>query len=944
MTISKKLLFHLAGLLLLLTLLVAGFPSSAQQTKILKNDAYTIVLQANSQIEIQANNTHAVQTFSPRFTVVYSATDPKLGHIYNRYVGTKVPSWIPAKTNRRTARFFNTGDTLSLQADHSVLTQNKITWQFGASQGLALQATLTLPAGKAEPVVHYRLRVPKPGWYSVGYTGAPATAQKDIKALWQPFVWQERRFPYVSFLSTEDMCPLPAVLLRSGQGSVGVVADPAEIPFRFSTLHNARFGVLLRDAAGKGRPMLFSPVLGGAGSHLEAGDTVGFRFRIVLSDDSLFDLYRYMARTIFHFRDYRKNATCTLNETLENTIAYAMNDVASGWVAELKGSDYTTDVPGTVKNVSALHPLSIAIITDNQQIYNRRALPMIEYLMSREKYLYSEDTAISGQSPSHYLKGPSANLSELAALYEMTGKRSPVLSHYATQLFSQSRVLNLKKEVKGNTWQNALALYRMTGAQRYLDSAQAGADRYIKRRIATVQTDFSDVQISSGERFPTNWTPQWIDLLELYEATGKQTYLQAAKKGAALFINFIWMVPEVPEGSIVINQGDTVGTYAYQNRLFSEVRPMRAAAQKVAAWRMAQVGLMPESTTTYIENRAIFLTHYAAYLLRLAYYTHSTFFHDIARSAVVGRYANYPGYSIMGEYTTIYSRPDYPLRPITELTYNNIYYNHIWPQIALLMDYLVSDAFTRSAGQINFPSRYAQGYAYLQSKVYGDRKGRFYSDKNVQLWLPANLLTTNTIQANYVAGYGNNKLYIALMNQSPDSMQVSVHLNPDIVPLDAQKEYKVTLWENNHYAGTTTMKAGKITVPLQGRGITALAINDLTILTEFQQRIFGEDQPLPSTSYAVTKTPLGQVHGMILDMGKGLTNAYIYMEATEDRLKSARLHYQDHGEWKDKEDTAYPFEWSLPLSEDDTDFRYWIEGVKTDGSSGQTEEVTLKVR
>ena len=48
----------------------------------------------------------------------------------------------------------------------------------------------------------------------------------------------------------------------------------------------------------------------------------------------------------------------SLNETLENTAAYAMNDTYSGWVEELKGFDYTTDVAGTVKVVSALHPLS----------------------------------------------------------------------------------------------------------------------------------------------------------------------------------------------------------------------------------------------------------------------------------------------------------------------------------------------------------------------------------------------------------------------------------------------------------------------------------------------------------------------------------------------------------------------------------------------------------
>ena len=65
-------------------------------------------------------------------------------------------------------------------------------------------------------------------------------------------------------------------------------------------------------------------------------------------------------------------------------------------------------------------------------------------------------------------------------------------------------------------------------------------------------------------------------------------------------------------------------------------------------------------------------------------------------------------------------KPDYPLRKGDPYRrYNQLYLNHVWPHIALLEDYLISEAFTRSGGKINFPSCYAQGYVYLQSKVYG---------------------------------------------------------------------------------------------------------------------------------------------------------------------------------------------------------------------------------
>ena len=97
------------------------------------------------------------------------------------------------------------------------------------------------------------------------------------------------------------------------------------------------------------------------------------------------------------------------------------------------------------------------------------------------------------------------------------------------------------------------------------------------------------------------------------------------------------------------------------------------------------------------------MTNFAAWMLRLSHYSGDNFLKDIARSAVVGRYANFPGYDINDEFTNFYERPDYPLRNWTELTYNQIYYNHVWPHIALLTDFLITESVYRSQGKINFP-------------------------------------------------------------------------------------------------------------------------------------------------------------------------------------------------------------------------------------------------
>jgi hypothetical protein len=739
------------------------------------------------------------------------------------------------------------------------------------------------------------------------------------------------------------MCPLPATFVTSKGVTVGVAADPAESPFRLPIPENSRFGVLVRNQNGQAQPMVFAPVFGGPASRMKAGAAFEFKLRLFLHAGSAFESYKHLARGLYGFHDYRQNASCSLNETLENMLAFAMNDQYSGWVPDLRGFDYTTDVAQTVKVVSALHPLSLALLTDNEEIYRRRALPIIEYLMSRQKYLFTADPGETGQSASHLLRGPSAEISELAALNLFSQGRSEVFRHYAETLLDKPRTLNLEVVSAGASWQSLLALYRLTGEAKYLTRAQAGADRHIAERVAKPFSDFSQINPQTGHEFWVDYTPKWIDLLELYEETKERRYLDAAAVGARLYANYVWLQPRIPDGNYTVNKGGKVIVAGYFPNLKSTPQPMEAPEQSVPAWRVSQVGLTPEASSTYTINPAVLLTHYAAHFLRIAYYTGDTFFRDIARSAVVGRYANFPGYDINGEYTTVYERPDYPLHSWEQLTYNNIYYNHVWPHIALVTDYLLTDVFTRSQGRIEFPPRYAEGYAYLKSKVYGDRAGKFYGDGNVRLWMPAKLLRADNIQANYVAGYGNGNFYLALMNQSAQPVNVKIHLNPDVVPFDETRAFNVRVWQENKAAAATTLRRGEVSVLIAARGITALAVDGMQIAPLFQAKVFGAEAPkLAPGSHAEINAPFGKITGMLISFGRTLTSSYVWLEATEKELKEARLHYRAGGDWEEVVDAQYPFEFSLPLADSAAGFEYWVEGIKPDGSRARSAQTEIK--
>jgi hypothetical protein len=922
------------------------------------NTSYRIELLKDGSVEIDTGSVR--QQLAPVFTILVASRDPQLSYELSKEEAYVVPSWRAREGGRTMDLFQADMQVETVRADGGILKDGVIQWHFPESSAGNLTAELTLPFS-GDPRIQFWFTPKSNAWYSIGFTGAPTTAPAKIDALWQPLIWQERRFPRLSFLSVERMCSLPAAIVSSSGGTIAIVADPEDVPFRIPSFADSRFGVLVRNPNGQAQPGLFAPVLGspaanaarfdqtepwrygasprpefpvGRSSGMKSGEPFSFRLRVVLRAGGWYPTFRHIAESIYRFHDYRENTFGSLNDTIEGMIQFAMNDKYSGWVEDLRGFDYSTDVGGTVKVVSALHPLSVALLTDNREILRRRALPITEYLMSREKYLFSLATGIEHQNPSHFLRGPAAEVSELASLFVMSGRRSSVFRHYAEELNGRPRALNLMMVSEGRSWQNELALYRMTGEKAHLDEARRGADRYIHERIDTLPTDFGDVHVEQGGQFWTDFAPKWIDLFELYEETHESNYLRAAAAGAREYATFAWLQPAIPNLDVIVNPHNQVGVHNHHVPGVRVPAPMPVPEQKVPAWRVSQIGLVPEASTTYGPNPAVFLAHHAAYMLRVGEATGDPFLKAIARSAIIGRYSNFPGYDINSEYTTVYERPDYPLRPLQELTYNQIYYNHVWPHIALLFDYLISDVTVRSGAKVAFPSRYAQGYAYLQSKIYGDRPGIFYSNQGVQLWMPAKLLRIDSPQINYIAGYDRNSLYIALSNQSSQPVTTKLRVNSDLVPYSLRHDYRVRTWQNSASGPTIKMRNGEVIVSVPASGLTAIAIDGIRVVPQFQQDMLGAGETLSEKSYAESQTSFGTVTGMLLSFGSTNTSVYVWLSATEKEVRAARLHYRLGDLARSvAEDTRYPYEFSLPVDSKIPSLSYWVEAEPASGGT-----------
>ena len=234
--------------------------------------------------------------------------------------------------------------------------------------------------------------------------------------------------------------------------------------------------------------------------------------------------------------------------------------------------------------------------------------------------------------------------------------------HYALQLAGKPRQLNLLMVSDGATFWDELALYRLTGDKARLAKARSLADAYIKARIDTAQRDFKDVHLDTGGQFWSDFAPKFVELFELWQETKEPRYLAAAQKGARAYASFAWYFPRVPAGEVTVDRGGVAPVGLFTAK--PDAQGIRTPEVTLPAWQVSQIGLTPEAQTTYHLNPGTFLAHHAAYELRIAAATNDSFLHDVARSAIVGRYKTFPGYDINVAFSDVYARERLPLSAV----------------------------------------------------------------------------------------------------------------------------------------------------------------------------------------------------------------------------------------------------------------------------------------
>ena len=800
----------------------------------------------------------------------------------------------------------------------------------------ALSATWQVSEKEPYAKVTLQFTPKKDGHFSLGYHGLLAAAPDDLDFILLPFMFHGRRFPARPMVLLNALTPTPVSLVNRAGMSYAVVAEPADLPFEWAGPDNSRYALGIRNESAQAQPLIYSPVLGQPGSVTEEAKPIIARFRVWMAPGTWYDAYRGVAESIFGLTDYRRPTYASLSDTALNLMDLLRSEKASGWDAFDKGP-VQIEAKNNVTHASPLTYLSYYLLTGDERFYCQRALPALEFLLSRPMVHFGcrRDLGDRYYTGKRKLRGPVSlyGATVFAGAYRMTSGRTTAFGELCLTDDGEPRRTAGYSHIQ--PFEDALALYRLAGEKRWLDAAIQNGDEYIEKHIRQLPTR----DLGRRPFINISFVPDWEGLLHLYEATGERRFLDASTEGGRWLLTSLWTQPPIPDGDVTIHPGGTfdvskhvwwygdrhhrLGVFdgddaAYEKRRALEtVPPAKIPERRVPAWQVSRIGLGLEQPCTYTSSRRhrnIMMSVWAPNLLRLYRHSGDGLFRTAARNSTIGRYGNYPGYYLIG-HTDHQQRPDYPLVG-PDVTF--IYYHHIPPFAAYILDYLFTDVEVRSEGKIAFPWVRQFGYAWFDSRLRGHAPGTVYGEA-AWPWLHRTAAAVDNVKVDRVLAHGDGKFHTILLNQVWTREGVRVTFDEKVLGRSLEGA-TVRVRQDGKVADSLTVKDCAVSVRLPRHGLAVLSIDGVKIDVPTHRGTPPAKLPLPIEPglrvVPIEGTDLDAIGTEIIVPPFTWRDLYVYVAAGIDDCKSATLCYRlGNDPVLEVTDEEYPWEFSIRVDD-----------------------------
>lgn len=682
-----------------------------------------------------------------------------------------------------------------------------------------------LSADAEEPQVDMTLTAKAGGNYSILIPSQGSYKNQDLDYLFLPMMYRGHGFYSSAIMLTQQFMFTPMVsvtLTRNGTPvTYGFAADPESVENRWVYKDDYEYAATLGTPSGdsemKISPTLSAPAPGSEKCGLNAGDSYHFSYRPIYRTDDWYTTFSHVLTDLFEFRDYRRNYYNSVTDAVLNATDVMMDSQYSGW-DDNSMAYWNMEGRNIASNAAPLEALQKFYLTDDKKILAKRTIPTIVNALTRSSHFRADDIAggvdsyVGDKSTWPTAVGAASSFfgaDVYGGFYEMSANTMETALSAAKASADKIK----SSSSNGKDISRLVGMYRANGEAAYLEKARTVADNYLSALQNEIQ---SAKPLSENAQAYASYMPYIAGLMDIYDETGEQKYLDAAEYAGRVVLSLVWSPgpsSEDAEQDLTITKEylkqKTVAAgqdfWWYGDKHFRvgnrgltdsradcdpQTRWDELQDETVPAWVPSRSGIGLEAPNTfYDESTSVIMASWAGDLMRLSALTGNVLFEAAARNAIVGRFGSYGGYSL-NRFTTYPMKKDY----LTDspIDFSSVYWHHIPAFISMIEDFLISQAWNWSDRQIDFPHLRQEGYAYFNTNQYGFQPGRVFDEDNMWLWLDREVLSVTSgsnaendrddFQADWIAARKDGVMAAVFMNESRREITVTAKLGSKADP------------------------------------------------------------------------------------------------------------------------------------------------------------------